>query len=222
MNFRGIISLLLLSCPALANAALLSYEFSGVISFVSDSGDRLSGVSNGTEFHGSVTYETAVYESYDETANSKGWMTVNTEIKLSIGDAYYVHHTDIIENVFDDWNDIDRFALIGAQSISGVNSTLIESDLPDPIHNQRFGLRFSDPNMSLIDGLSDIPTDLTTFQTVDLHVNGEYNYFPYGPIDDSAYSMGGYVTSITAVPLPPAFYLFGTALAGLIGYRKNL
>ena len=199
-----LISLVLLGFSApTANAATITYDYVATVTHVS--GSAVSTVSAGDSMSGQISWDLSAVGvgTYPESyANAGGF-------SYSVGGVSGSFQS-LLVSIFEDTlvvpNTVDQFK-ISAGSAPGIRSFGLADHSGDVFSNGELPFSLS---------LSDFTSSSIVI----------YNYGAndlYNLADGDDYNMFASVTalSVSPVPVPAAFWLFGSALIGLVGFGKR-
>ena len=132
------------------------------------------------------------------------------------GDYFYMDTESQINNTASSMGFADRYEIsVG----SGLGLEINLEDLNDQIS-------ITDLAWGLFDTLGNLVETGALVTTINPLANGDYWLGIFGTIDEpiGESTSGNYrltVTAVTAVPIPAAFWLFGSALVGFIGFGRH-
>jgi len=215
----------ILGFTALANAVIVTYQFSGTITSVYQSASGfpsiLQGIQAGDTFTGTYSYDSATLSSAtpypnDVPYNSATHYEIPNTLSLTIGNVSIPLFGSILDIFV--WNDANLYSELGI--------TYPHEDKNDGyyVSQRRNGSNpyFIDlgnwllPSGTFSDG--SLPT--TSIAPANLLLYGQYGYLGYSPLylDGNIETM---TVTANSVPIPPAIWMFGPSLLGLIGIRKK-
>jgi hypothetical protein len=205
----------LMSLSMSTSAALVRYNFNGVITAVSDGFDLIESANINpiqSTFDGYFIYDDEVRPGVVPERSSSYAIT---QFFVEIDDSFYIDNVSGggigVSNDTQTWGDLVN-----------VTSTNNSTNLPNIVrlNNQ---ILFSELSSSLFSEYPEIPTPLSLddFDSAELLIKG---WDVVSPVSgDSWFSIVGVVTNleVAPVPVPAAIWLFGSGFIGLASFARR-
>jgi hypothetical protein len=218
MNFKTVLatSILLLVTAFNANAALVQMNFTGSISLDGSFSDPTGIFDQGDIISGFWLVETTTTDSDASTTRGAYAHTGAPAFQINIDSSIFQANSttiQILDNHSLGIGTIDAYDVLGSAGVTSNISGLSVDQMQITLRDTKVPLDvFSSDALPLF---APIPADFDQIGQVQGQLTGSFN--------GNQFFMNLEIDNVSAVPVPAAIWLFGTALVGLVGFcgRKS-